>query len=307
MRVRLFICLLFVALSFPLLAFSFSGNYIEFNLSNQEIKLVDFDFGNYRLSGDFSFSSYSDNGSLISEIEGRNVVFSTLAGKAPLNFKNKAIPWLALKTVKQGNVLFIEHLSLPEGLVKGSINLTKGIFSLEIDGGWYATTRFLQGNLKVFAKAWGNMANFSLSGHLTIDDGVYKGREFSHIRLDLLGKPPVLNITDSEFILPSGTVATLVGDKVLDLRNLYSYIPGAEYRAKKAYIDEWQLFSEDKKRVGLKKNLDENIDVSLGADKQEESPGPETELRYKMKDDNFLKLKMQNNSTVIGLEKRKDF
>ena len=100
------------------------------------------------------------------------------------------------------------------------------------------------------------MDNFSLSGYLTIDDGVYKGREFSHIRLDLLGKPPVLNITDSEFILPTGTVATLVGDKVLDLRNLYSYIPKAEYRAKKAFIDEWQFYSEDEKKVGLKKNLD---------------------------------------------------
>ncbi|MCF7907384.1 MAG: hypothetical protein K9L86_00685 [Candidatus Omnitrophica bacterium] len=307
MKNCLFMLLFFIILSLiGISAFPFSENYIEFNLNNREIKLVDFNLGDYALSGDFSLGSYQDQGSLIYEVEGRNVSIGASEGSS-LTFGDKTIPWLALKAVKRGEVIFIEQLCWPQALIKGSIDLAKSNFSLDINTEWDAANQFLEGHLKVSAKAWGSSSNFSLSGFLTIDQGTYKGREFAHLRLDLLGKPPVLNITDSEFVMTDGTVATLEGDKVLDLRNLYSYIPQAEYRAKKAFIDEWQLFSEDESRFGLKKSLDENIDVSVGTDKQEDSASPDTELRYRMKDDKYLKLKMQENSTVIGIEKRRDF
>ncbi len=306
MRIRFLALLPFVIASFAFPAFSFSSNYIEFNLTDKEIKLVDFKLGGYSLSGDFSVEAFKDQGSLIYEVEGRDIILSLPQEEGKLNSNSRIIPWFSLKTVKRGKMIFIEHFSIPQGSIKGNLNLSDFKFSLDINGEWDADTKNLQGPLKIFAKAWGSINNFSLSGYLTMDDGIYKDRNLSHMRLDFLGKPPLLNITDSEFILKTGTVAAIAGDKVLDLRDFANFSVGKDLKVRKVFIDEWQLFSEGQEGLGLKKSLDGNIDVSLEAG-QEDSSGPQTQLRYNIKDDKFLKVKMQENSTLIGLEKRKDF
>ncbi len=289
------------------LAFSFSGNYIEFDLNKGEIRLANFSLGKYSLSGDFSLKSYQEQGATIYELEGRNIILSGPSEGVALNFSNKVIPWLAVRLKKSGEIVFLEHFSLPNISLKGNLDLAKSDFSLDISGQWDEDSQLLKGHLKVFAKAWGNRNNFLLSGYLAMDNCIYKGRDFSHIRLDFLGNPPSLNITDSEFVLTNRTVAAIDGEKVLDLRDFSNLIPGAEFKVRKAFLDEWQVYSEGKEVVGLKKNVDENIDVSLGAEKNQTASGPQTELRYKMSEDDSLKLKMQGDSTLVGIEKRKDF
>src|SRR3989338_5958151 len=284
MKMRFFTLLvLFVSVS-PR-AFSFSGNYIEFDLNKGEIKLAGFSLGPYSLSGDFSLKSYQEHEGLISEVEGRNVVLSASAGGSPLSFTNKVVPWFRLRLKKSGGMLFLENFSLPNISVKGNIDLAKGGFSLDISGQWDEDSRLLNGHLDIFAKAWGNKASFLLSGPLTLVHCLSQGTDFSHIRLDFLGKPPLLNITDSEFVLANGTVAAIEGERFLDLRDFSNLIPGAEFKVRKAFIDEWQVYSQGKDEVGLKKNLDENIGISLGADKNQTNSGPQTELLYRMSEE----------------------
>ena len=139
-----------------------------------------------------------------------------------------------------------------------------------------------------------------------VTDGIYEGQSFSSFRVDFLGKPPLFSITDSEVILLDGTVLTV--DGVLDVRDFSNLIPDAKFNPQKVYIDQWQLFSEEES-IGLKKNLEGKVDVVLGANpqEQEQQRSPDTEVRYNLKDDKFLKLQMQENQTILKLENRKDF
>ncbi|MBU1112387.1 MAG: hypothetical protein KKH93_00740 [Candidatus Omnitrophica bacterium] len=307
MKISFFVLLFFLVGSVCSSAFSFSGNYVEFDLNKSEIKFTYFQLSDYSLSGDFSLKSRQDQGSLVYQLEGRNVILNAPLEAAPLNFSNKVIPWFTVRLEKRGKMFFLEHFSLPNISIKGNYDSAKSNFFLDISGQWDEDSQLVKGHLNLSAKAWGDKDNFSLSGQLIMEDAIYKGRDFSRIRLDFLGKPPLLNITDSEFILANGTVASIDGERVLDLRNFSNLIPGAEFKVRKAFLDEWQVYSEGKKTVGLKKSLDKNIDISLGADKGETDSGPQTELRYKVSGDNFLKLKMQENSTLLGIENKKTF
>ena len=94
---------------------------------------------------------------------------------------------------------------------------------------------------------------------------------------------------------------------VLDLRDFSNILPGVEYEVQKVFIDQWQLFSGDNESIGLKKQLDGKIDVFVNTNGKGGSSGPQTELLYNWKDDNFLRLKMEEKGTTLRLEKRRDF
>ena len=144
-----------------------------------------------------------------------------------------------------------------------------------------------------------------------VDNGVYKGKEFSRLRIDLLGKPPVFNITDSEIVLYDGTTFEYV-DAVLDIRNFAEpKIPNAEFVSQKVYLGDWQVFAEDKYHVGLRKNLGKQIDVYLDTNEVDKQGlatlDGGTELRYNWKDEQFLKLRMEEDRAILGFEQRRDF
>jgi hypothetical protein len=92
------------------------------------------------------------------------------------------------------------------------------------------------------------------------------------------------------------------------LRDYSNLIPDAEFVAQKIFVGEWQLFSQDFKKVGLKKNVDDKIDVFLSAEGgQEEGSGAGTELRYNLRDDKFLGLRKEGDRSTLRFERRKDF
>ena len=57
---------------------------------------------------------------------------------------------------------------------------------------------------------------------------------------------------------------------------------------------------------GLKKDIDDRLNIFLGKGKSR-IEGAETELRYSLEDNKYLKLKMDKDKTILGLEKRKEF
>lgn len=309
-------------------ALPFPQDRVEINLVDKEVKFVDFCLGDYRINGFFSFLWGEENGSLIIRLEGKDITFTSLHPRSVRRFtsldksafrevsskgrfwlfpEGKNIAWLKLSLEKRGNVIFLNYLSWPQFIVKGDIDLKEEKLSLTFDGDWVEESEVLGGNLRLRAKVWGKISDFLVSGYLTVENGRYKGREFSRLRLDLLGKPPLLNIIDSELVLKDGTVAAIAGDKVLDLRNFSNLIPGVEFTLQKVFIGEWQVFSEDEERVGLRKNVDEKLDVFLKAEEKKDSSRPETELRYNLKDDKFLGFKMEESQTILRFERRRDF
>jgi len=268
---------------------------IEIDLIKNQVKLVDFNLGGYKVNGEFIFALDKDNSSLTLDVAGSNITFA-----------DKGIPWVKARLVLSGDIVFISYIYSPQFIAKGEIDLEKNELNLNVEGSWRKSSSLLEGEVKIKVKAWGGISSFLTSGYLVVDGGKYKGKEFIYLRIDFLGRLPVLNITDSQLILKNGNVIEIKG--VLDLRDFSNILPGAGYSPQKIFIDQWQLFSGDNESVGLKKQLDEKFDVFVNTNGGEEGEsGPQTELRYNWKDDKFLRLKMEGEGTTLRFEKRKDF
>jgi len=267
---------------------------IEIDLVKNQVKLVDFNLGSCKVNGEFIFGLDKDSRSLILEIGGSNITFA-----------DKGIPWVRARLVLSEDIVLIPYIYSPQFIAKGRIDLAKNELSFDVEGSWKESSSFLEGEVKIKVKAWGGISSFLTSGYLVVDGGKYKGKEFIYLRIDFLGRLPVLNITDSQLILENGNVVEIKG--VLDLRDFSNILPGAEYSPQKVFIDQWQLFSGDNESVGLKKQLDEGFDVFVNTNGGEEGSGPQTELRYNWKDDKFLRLKMEEEGTTLRFEKRRDF
>ncbi|MFH1519666.1 MAG: hypothetical protein ABIE75_03740 [Candidatus Omnitrophota bacterium] len=293
----------------------FSQDLVEVNLTEDQIRLIDFNLGGYKVNGEFGFKVHSageltpgsgdKESSLIVAIKGRKIAITPLDKEYLEGEGDKGIPWLEAKLILRGKILFIPYLYSPQFVVKGEVDLAKNQLNLDLEGSWIEESEFLKGEINLQMKAWGGISSFLLSGYLVMDGGEYKGKEFSHLRIDFLGRPPVLNITDSQLVFESGNVVEIKG--VLDLRDFSDILPGAEYEIQKVFIDQWQLFSEDDSKIGLKKQLDEKFNVFVNTDSETENSSPKTELRYNWKDDKFLRLRMEEEGTSLRLEKRRDF
>jgi len=281
--------------------FCFAANTLEIDLIEKRLQFVDFHLGDKTLDADISFQFQRQDDTVRLDVEGRDV-----------RFNNQQIGKVSVRLTKRGSVLFIEQLDLLQYVVKGTINLETQDVALNIEGHWQETSsEFLQGEIFVQAKAWGKFDNILTSGYLTVDNGKYEGQEFSKLRLDFLGKPPVLNITDSQIILYDGSTFEYV-KAILDLRNLSSpIIPNPEFVSQKAYLGDWQVFGEDQGHAGLKKQIDKKFDVFLDTNKLAEQDRERleggTELRYNWKNNQFLKLRMEEDRTILGFEQRREF
>ena len=276
-------------------SFVFSQDLIEFDLIKNQVKFVNFNLGSCKVNGKFLFALDEENGSLILEVAGSNITFA-----------DKSILWTKTRLVLGEGIVFIPYIYLPQFIGKGQIDLAKNELNFDVEGSWKESSSFLEGEVKIKVKAWGGISSFLTSGFLVVDGGKYKGKEFTYLRIDFLGRLPILNITDSQLILENGNVIEIKG--VLDLRNFSNILPGAEYTPQKVFIDQWQLFSGDNESIGLRKRLDEKFDVFVNTNGKEEGESrPQTELRYNWKDDKFLRLKMEEEGTSFRFENRRDF
>ena len=276
-------------------SFASNQDLIEIDLVKNQVKLVDFNLGGCKVNGEFIFALDKDNSSLTLEVDGSNITFA-----------DKSIPWVRARLVLSGGIVSIPYIYSPQFIAKGEIDLEKNELKFNVEGRWKENSSFLGGEVKIKVKAWGGISSFLTSGYLVVNGGMYKGKEFTYLRIDFLGRLPVLNITDSQLILKNGNVVEIQG--VLDLRDFSNILPGAEYSPQKVFLDQWQLFSGDNESVGFKKQLDEKFDVFVNANGGEEGEsGPQTELRYNWKDDKFLRLKMEGEGASLRFERRRDF
>lgn len=300
-----FFCLLIflLAVSFtPCLA----QGFIEIDLNRKEIKLNDFHFGKYDVFANLCFEVNRKDGSLIFNIEGDNILFKSREPRGDNWLARRNFSWLKMRMLLRDNTLFINYLHSPEFLVKGKVDLAGQNLLLDIDGAWQEKSFFLEGDVKASFRVWGKFNDYMTSGVFDVTNGIYQDIEFSRCCVNFLGKPPLFNLTDSEITLKDGGVYKIEG--TMDIRNFSNLFPKAEYVSKKVAVDGWQLLSERERSVGLKKNVDNNFDVVLDTYGREEDPTRTgTEVRYKVKGNQFLRLRMQDDKTIIGFEKRKEF
>lgn len=305
------ILLLFLVLSFFCVSASYANelNPISVDLTKNKILFTNFPLGNLNISGRCYFkidNFLTDSFTLV--LEGRNFTIN-----------EKRIPWVKLKITKIKDFIYLHYLKVPQGVLKGNINLANKELSLELEvnGIWESLflrrlintpEGFLNTNLRGMAcakaKIWGPIKNPNTAGILCLKNGRYKETEFSELNLMFLGKPPLLELTDSFVVLLDGSIYSING--ILDLHD--ELISNAEFISRKVKIGGWQLLSERRKNVGLKTNLNDKFDLLLDTyDKNDTSMSAGAELRYKMPDNNFLRLRVQQDKAIVGFEKRQEF
>lgn len=285
-------------------------NYIDVNLRTKEITFSDFYFGNVPVSGVFSFSTAREDGSLSMVLDGKDV-----------SVGGKLVPWLKAKLVKQRELLILRHLRTQVLTMQGTLDLDKEDLILDISMDAFERTPFIEGQIKAKVNMWGKMYNVSASGYMTIENGVCQGTPIERAYFNFVGSPPLLNLTDSEFVLKDGSIYKLQGS--IDLRNSNSVLSNAEFTSRKIQLNGWELLSEGQaqgssKAAGVKKEL-EGFDLLFNtyekkADEYSYSTVTErdpantgAEVRYRLTDDQFLKLRMQEDNTIVGFEHRKEF
>lgn len=301
MRFFLFLILLLTGLDPAASAY----NFIEIDLVKRKVILDEFHFGNYNINADVGFDFKQENGSLIVNLEGKNIELlpketdETSIGK-------RQIPYFSVKLVKKDNLVFVNYLRSPQLLARGKIDLDKNELLLDVDCNWREQSSLIEGDIEGKLKIWGRIDDFLINGSLNIKNGKYQDVDFSRLFFHFLGKPPLFNLSDSEIVLLDGSVYKIEG--VMNLRDLSNILPKAEFISKKVNLGGWELLSEEKSSVGLKRNVNDNFDILLDTyDKADDSMNTGAEVRYKLLDDQFLRLRMEEDRTIVGFERRKEF
>ena len=147
-----------------------------------------------------------------------------------------------------------------------------------------------------------------LRGHfaVTIKQGRYLNTEFSYLSLNFLGKPPLLALTDSHVALYDGNTYNILGD--IDLKDMSNLFTRAKFISDDIRLGGWVFFSEEYGSAGVKKDVDNKFEVCFGNYRQEDDgTDAGTELRYNVRGDQYLSLRMQKENTIVGFEKRTEF
>ena len=291
------IWLLILFLTLPFLS-SFSNNYIEIDLNKKEVNLVDFYLGDVPVNGTLSFESKRGDGSLIFTAEGEDLFIG-----------DKRLEWVKSKFTQTDTELFINYLRLPGITIKGKIELMSQRLSLNIQGSLDKSLMPFGGErIRGKMDVWGRPDHIFTSGLVTLEDGEYEGMLFSTAEFSFVGSPPILSITDSKITLIDGSI--FKADGIIDLNNLDDILPRTEFTTKKFYLDKWDALPEDEGGIGLRKDIDEKMDVTFSTKEDEYDDtliDAGAEVRYKLQGDKFLKLRVEEDQTIVGFEKRTEF
>ncbi|MCF7878635.1 MAG: hypothetical protein K9L95_04105 [Candidatus Omnitrophica bacterium] len=286
----------FLVSFFSFLLFSFFGGsnaysgYIELDLAKKRFKAADINIDSYQLFGNFSYKTVDKDAKTVFLLQGKDI-----------SLGKRKIGNAQIVLSKKGNIVFIEQFKSSKFSGSGTVDLKKEKVLFSLEGNWQEDIKDLKGDINLKIKIWGDFDSLLISGNFTISGGIYEGVSFKKLRCNFLGTPPVFNVTDAEVLLDDGSVFELKGD--LDIRDSENFFPGVEFVSQRLFVDGWQIFGRAEE-VGLKKQIDDKFYLKIDAEPKEEGG---TELRYNLKNDNFLKLRMQEEKTILGVENIKEF
>ncbi|MCM8786897.1 MAG: hypothetical protein NC935_02460 [Candidatus Omnitrophica bacterium] len=285
---RVFIISLFFIFSFSLIS---TGN-IVFDAVNKNIQLQNF-YLPINIEGDVFFNIKQQRDCFVLNLEAKDLIID-----------EKLLSWVRLRLIKKENEVFIDNFSLPYLILKGRFNLITGDIFFDINAN-YKSTDLLTGQVQMNTKAWGRLDNFIISGYLNIFNGEYKAIKFERIFLNFFGSFPTLFLTDSYIILSDKSNYKIEGRlNIGNFKNLFSDI---QFVMEKFFLGDWKLISQDFGKIGLSKNVDEKFSILFDNPQSDLSIKEGTELNYKLQDDNYLKIRMESDKSILGFEVRKEF
>lgn len=282
---------------------NWANDCIKIDLNKKSISFFDYPVGKVKINATFNYQ--------VSSIEG-----GTALSLESTQFRvdHRVLPWLKLKFVKRGKMLFINYVRTPELTLNGHLDLATNqvLFNIDIStkGAFLAKNSVpspISGNIFGKVKIWGKLGDFFTSGTMTLYQGKCNNVDFSRLSLNFLGKLPVLNLSNSEVTLKDGSIYRI--DGVMNFSKIKDLVSLSGVSSQKVTLGGWEIASEEKKNVGIKRNLDDNIAIRIDTYNQQDESFLDSgaELRLKVQNEGFLRLRMQEDKAILGFEKKKEF
>ncbi|MDD5081119.1 MAG: hypothetical protein PHC58_03880 [Candidatus Omnitrophica bacterium] len=239
----------------------------------------------------------------ISHSEDRlNISFET----EDFSIGDKTFDWIKGRIIKEGDIVRVSFIKSPSFEISGLVDISHRKYDFEIWTQWQEQRENSRGQVDVNAKLWGDFGSVFASGTLEAVNGIYYGNSYSKMIINFFGNPPELVITDSRVELKDGSVFEIVGN--MDISRFKGLFPNANFVAKKLLLGDWEMMTESHSNFGIRKTVDNAFDIMIdSSEKNEDRQSAGTEVRYKLEDNEFLRLRMEKNDTMLGYEYRSEF
>ncbi len=257
--------------------------------------LSDFSLGNIDIKGNVHINISEQNEYLVYALTAENVRL----GDLPLNS-------VEAKVTKKNNEYIITYIKGDIFLATGKIDFSRNFLSLNINVNFPLFLKQVKGEMRGKLSVEGDINKPWIKGTLYVKDGTYGGQNFSRATFSCSGYPPYLRLSDAEIILYDGSRYSMEG--FINLNDFQTLFSSSTLSSQEVNLGEWKVFSGDS-GAGFAKDIDSHMGVAFGSSLKngDETENLGAEFRYQLAEDKFLKLRMEEDRSIVGFEKRHEF
>ncbi len=293
-------CLIIIlsCIAIALNAYAFSNTItVDFHSPHSfRVLLSEFKIGDSSFGGEASVSVARSQGYFIYNVDIRDLTLGDLM-LAPIK----------AKVIKKEGQLIINYAKSEDFLIRGTMDYVKNQVDLNVTVHMDMDTEDFRGQVKGEVVVAGAFDHPALRGKLFVKDGKLVDLVFKESSLFFNGYYPNLRINNSEVVLLEGTTYLLDGFvNAGDFKSLYA---GLRSSAKEILsVGQWRIYN-DAGDKGLGRDVNSRLGVRLGSDTSgipaQRQLG--TELRFRVRGDQFLKYRVQEDKSILGFEKKSEF
>lgn len=163
----------------------------------------------------------------------------------------------------------------------------------------------MQGILKGNLRLYGDIDNLFSEGKFDIDNGNFLGHNFYNAQIRFKGSIPLLKLYDSHIFFTKEMVFSLEG--FIDIMDMANLFVNPTYESERVPLGDWKIVSPDgKNNVVLNKDDEVYIVLDSSVDNTDLSK-ESAEVKYKLGKNKFIKMRLEGERSIIGLEQRKEF
>jgi len=263
--------------------------------SNYLISLAEFSLGELDFRGDFHVSRTERENCSVYKVKAEDLSL----GAYPVH-------QLEAKIIKKQGEFNITYIKGDNFLATGKIDLALGTIDLTVNVNTVLDAREVKGDFRGKLQISGDLSKPWVKGTVFIKDGTYQGKVFRQARIFCSGYLPYLRLNDSRISLHDGSQFSMDGFvNVNDLRNMF--LP-SHLSSREVSLGDWKVFSGINS-MGFSKDIDERMGVTFGSvrnkDRSQDDLG--AEFRYQVGEDKFLKMRMEDDKSIVGFEQRNEF
>lgn len=208
------------------------------------------------------------------------------------------------RIVKKESALVISYIQNDEFLIRGKVDLLENLVSLNIHLNAPLVLGNFEGVVEGIVSLEGTLEKPLLKGDLLMHKGRYFDLVFEEGQISFTGFWPYLRLNNSEISFVDGSKYEM--DGFVNAKDLKTFFFSPEVKSKEARLGEWKVFGE-KRQAGFEKEVNDRMGVLFGSYINERQEDIGAEFRYEILNDNYLKLRMLKDKSIVGFERKKEF